>query len=244
VRLEVTLDADIFEITPQSYLKAIVGFGTKPFNVDGSARVRTPAGDLQPADIDNAFLQSVALLFDDSYAAKANEPVLQSRVCCEVLRRHLKRFPPTPNQAATFATAEGGYLLDTYLSLLDQIGTSFDEIRLARTYDRNNSSDLVKLQAICDRLGITLGPVTDRYTRVNLLNHLAQLCFDPKGTPDIPLVFQLTVTDSAGNSASASVQVTLYGLDWPLSVSAAANQTVNSGMAVTLNPTFPGFRGC
>lgn len=236
-RVEVTLAADIFDITQESYLQALVDFGTDPFNINGSSRVLTAAGDLLPADIDSTFFQSVGLLLDDRYSAKANEPILQPRICVEVLRKYLAAFPPTPDQAKTLASAESAYLQDAYLSLLQQIGTSFDEIRLSRTYDASKPSDLIKLQSICDRLGIELGPSSDPYTGAYLPNHLAQLCFDATGTPDIPLTFQLTVTDSNGATATSTVNVTLYGVDRPLSVSAGPNQTVNRGANVSFTTT-------
>ncbi|MBE9534080.1 MAG: SMP-30/gluconolactonase/LRE family protein, partial [Proteobacteria bacterium] len=70
---------------------------------------------------------------------EVDRKVRQVRVCIEVLRSHLKDDSPYPS-----------YLFEAYKTLLNRIGTTYDEIRLARTADPN------KREALANRLGIDL----------------------------------------------------------------------------------------
>lgn len=160
VNVQVALTTDIFDVSPRSYLQALVEFGTQPFTTSGSPRVLTnptTSAGLTPAIIDSEFFQSVADLLDDKNSLKTNEAVRQVRISVEVLREYLGANPPSTGQQQTLMNAEAAYRQAAYLSLLTQAGTSYDEIRLARTYDRANPNDWAKLQAIADRLGINLG---------------------------------------------------------------------------------------
>src|SRR5262249_37870825 len=69
--------------------------------------------------------------------------VRQVRIAIEVLRDYLG--PNAPPSAA-----EQSYCLSAYKALLNQVGTSYEEIRLARTDTPENR------QALADRLGIDL----------------------------------------------------------------------------------------
>lgn len=69
--------------------------------------------------------------------------VHQVRICIEVLRSYL----PT----GTEFPGESDYRREAYLTLLSKVGTSYEEIRLARTMDPE------KRKALADRIGIGLG---------------------------------------------------------------------------------------
>jgi hypothetical protein len=205
LNIQVALRADIVDAEPSSYLRALLEFATQPFHPDGTARVVTGSGSLTPQAIDDAFFQSTTDVLDPTYIAKANETVRQSRICCEVLRRFLVRYPPNADQQQALANAELAYLQTGYLSMLTQIGTSYDELRLARTYNRQNPDDHKKLQAIADRLGIDIG---ERNTLLGPLDHLDQLCFNlnPASDPVLP-----SVTESALEQLFGLVDTTRDG---------------------------------
>lgn len=78
--------------------------------------------------------------------------VRQVRLCAEVLRRQLPWQPPPPQTQSQLALAERRYRLRAYTSLLDQIGTSYEELRLIRDADQQVRT------ALADRLGFTLEP--------------------------------------------------------------------------------------
>jgi hypothetical protein len=59
----------------------------------------------------------------------------------------------------------------------------------------------------------------------------------PALSADSTLTFQFKATDSAGASASSVVNVTVFRVDWPLSISAGANQMVTEGATVSLTGT-------
>jgi hypothetical protein len=241
VTVLVALPAPILDTTPLSYVNALVNFATGAFDPGGIARVTVDTAKTQNltlAAVDAAFHQSIADLLDAQNAERANETIHQLRICIEVLRKYLALHPPPPALAQALASAESAYRQAAYFSLLNQIGTSYDEIRLARTYNSQDADDLKNLQALCVRLGIELGPASDPYTLAPLANHLAQLCLAPKGTPDTPLVFRLTVTDSTGATAAATVDLSIYGNDRPLSITAGPNATVNQGDTVSLTSTY------
>ena len=78
----------------------------------------------------------------------ANQSVSQVRVCIEVLRKYFAR-----NNRSTPAAAEARYRQAAYATLLRQLGTSYDEIRLARVADDATRA------ALASRLGIEASPV-------------------------------------------------------------------------------------
>jgi hypothetical protein len=244
VPLTVALQADILDVDPRSYLSALIEFGTEPFKFvappggtpTATARITTNGAaqsqSLTLATIHSSLYQSVTDLLNEDNLLKANEPVRQTRICVEVLRKYLLDNPPTAAQAAGLKSAEAAYCQAAYFSLLSEIGTSYDEIRLARTYSRTDPTDQTKLQTIADRLGIELGSGGD-----GTPDHLSQLCLDPYGTPDIPLAFRLTVVDGNNVTSGATVNVIVPGIKRVFTASAGPNQTVNQGTAVTLTGT-------
>ena len=79
------------------------------------------------------------------------QQVRQVRICIEVLRSFLGARPLSDaNREAALARSENEYRLAVYTTLLIRIGTSHEEIRLARTADEETR------QALADRLGIPL----------------------------------------------------------------------------------------
>ncbi|NMF84104.1 neuraminidase-like domain-containing protein [Nodosilinea sp. P-1105] len=81
--------------------------------------------------------------------ASAENQVPQVRLAIEVLRRYLTTNPPESGHS--LALAEAAYSLETYTTLLTQLGVSYEDLRQAQ-----NASDSDR-QALATRLGITLG---------------------------------------------------------------------------------------
>jgi hypothetical protein len=233
--VQVALNADVLGISAQSYLQALVDFGTKPFTADNHSRVLAGnLGDLTPAIIDTTFCRSTAVILSGDYSEQANEEVNPARICIEILRRYIVQNPPTPSQMPALAAAQLSYQTAAYTSLLQQIGTSYSEIRLARTYNRQDPNGLANAQALAARLGIDLSATTDPYGAYTG-DHLDRLCFAPQGTPDTTLVFKLTVTDSTGTTGSATVNIVVYGNNSPITLKAGNNRAVNKGATVDLS---------
>ena len=90
-----------------------------------------------------------------------DKQVCQVRICIEVLRSALS----TVTSSAALDKAEQEYRLAAYLTLLNQVGTSFEELRLLR------KDTSLKRKAVADRLGIDLG--------TTLPDHLDELFLDP-----------------------------------------------------------------
>lgn len=73
----------------------------------------------------------------------------QVRLCIEVLRRHVG--PLSPTAESRLRRAEKEYLVEAYMTLLNRIGTSYDELRAVRA-DDDRASELA------DRLAIAPAP--------------------------------------------------------------------------------------
>ncbi|MGH8528035.1 MAG: hypothetical protein ACREXY_28575, partial [Gammaproteobacteria bacterium] len=66
--------------------------------------------------------------------SEANEQVRQVRLCIEVLRSYLGTRPlPDAKREQKLSEAEKAYRLEAYTTLLNRLGTSYEEIRLAKT---------------------------------------------------------------------------------------------------------------
>jgi hypothetical protein len=76
------------------------------------------------------------------------EQVPQVRIGIEVLRSYLKAKPPPSDRQAALAQAETAYRAAAYTTLLNKIGTSYEEIRAARTLNKEAR------QALADRVGV------------------------------------------------------------------------------------------
>ncbi len=92
--------------------------------------------------------------------------VRQVRLCVEVLRRYLGVEPPTCDQQSAFQQQYKRYLLETYTTLLTQIGASYEALRLARTATPEER------RALANRLGMDLGATQP--------DHLDALFLDPE----------------------------------------------------------------
>lgn len=226
----VTLPISSFDVDSIYYLQSLVNFACQPFDWKGTARILTEQ-NVAPTlnDLDSTFGQSLSLLLDGDYGVKANETVSQARICVEVLRKYLAGNASTTSQQQILANAQQAYELSAYSTMLQRLGTSFDEIRLAQSY----SDDDQKLQVLLDRLGITL---TSPDATASDPTHLNQLCFAPSDPTTTTLTFELTVTDSTGAIAKISSDVVIsFGTNPAFVIGVGPNQTVNSGDAVKLN---------
>jgi Tc toxin complex TcA C-terminal TcB-binding domain len=106
----------------------------------------------------DTYLQPFADLVTRDNRVVANQPVSQVRMCIEVLRRYL-----STHARSVPAAAEAAYRQAAYVALLRQLGTSYDEIRLARVADSPARA------ALAGRLGIALAQFRpDRLDQLSL----------------------------------------------------------------------------
>lgn len=122
-----------------AYLDDLLDFATR--------RVKTATGGALVSRqlLTDTFLQSFNDLVTQNNRVVANQPVHQVRLCIEVLRRYLAR-----HGRSTPANAEASYRQASYVALLRHLGTSYEEIRLARVADDATRA------ALASRLGIGL----------------------------------------------------------------------------------------
>ena len=115
-----------------------------------SLRLRTSATGpaVTRQDLNAIFYQPFEDLTTANKRLVANQSVSQVRICIEVLRKYFAH-----NNRSTPAPAEARYRQAAYETLLRQLGTSYDEIRLARVAD-----DATRV-ALASRLGIDASPV-------------------------------------------------------------------------------------
>jgi hypothetical protein len=112
-------------------------------------RLRTSAGPaVTRPDLTTIFYQPFEDLTKANKRLVANQSVSQVRICIEVLRQYFAR-----NNRSIPAPAGARYCQAAYETLLHQLGTSYDEIRLARV------ADDVTRAALASRLGIEASPV-------------------------------------------------------------------------------------
>jgi len=140
--------------SPAAYLDDLLDFATH--------RARTAAGGalISRQLLVDTYLQPFTDLVTSDNRAVANQSASQVRLCIEVLRRYLAAHGRTVP-----ADAEAAYRQAAYVALLRQLGTSFDEMRLARMAD-----DAAR-GALANRLGIALA----RFRR----DRLDELLFQP-----------------------------------------------------------------
>jgi hypothetical protein len=182
LNLEVALPADIFGTEAEDYLKALLEFATQPaITTNGAppvARIRIAGKDATTADLQQVFGQPFTDLALNtsavSYQLKAKAQVYKIRLVIEVLRNLLRTYPPATAQ--TLAFAEQAYLGAAYTTLLTQMGTSYNEVRLARAYNG------AARQALADRLDITV-------------DHLQALLLDPNAAPTSPMALSEAVLE-------------------------------------------------
>jgi peptidoglycan hydrolase-like protein with peptidoglycan-binding domain len=130
-------------VSPLAYLADLLDYAIEHLEDDGDP-------------ITLSFLQSTfRQRFGDLPASceEVDRQVRQVRICIEVLRSYLKakNLPSGSANKKTLTDAEKAYYLEAYTTLLNKIGTSYEEIRLART------AEPAQRQASAERLGIDLG---------------------------------------------------------------------------------------
>ena len=91
-----------------------------------------------------------------------DEKVRQVRIAVEVLRAWHQQNPPTQTAAARLREEERTYRWTAYVGLLSRLGTSFEEVRLARTLP------VEERQALAQRLGLNLGAAPHMLDRLYL----------------------------------------------------------------------------
>lgn len=127
-------------VSPTAYLADLLNYTATHLKENGK---RT---DL--AYLEHTFHQPFGGLPTDCEAV--DEMIRQARLCIEVLRSHVIQHPPAAVAAAQLEKATKEYLLSTYGRVLMQLGTSYEEVRLART------APAEVRQALAERLGVDL----------------------------------------------------------------------------------------
>jgi hypothetical protein len=136
-------------IDTTAYLDDLLGFATR--------RLKTPALSTPLVTrnlLVSTFLQSFTALSDRNRSAIAHQSVSQVRLCIEVLRKHL-----ISRSLALPTTAESNYRQKAYEALLQNMGTSFEELRLVLGNEAQR-------KPLAGRLG--LGDTTDSVNRLLL----------------------------------------------------------------------------
>jgi hypothetical protein len=123
-----------------AYLDDLLDFATQR-----AKTAATGGGLISRQLLVDTFLQPFTDLVTRNNRLVANQPVHQVRLCIEVLRRYL-----TNHGRGTPGGAEATYRQAAYAALLRHLGTSYEEIRLARVADDATRA------ALASRLGIDL----------------------------------------------------------------------------------------
>jgi len=150
VSVEVLFQYKLEEPTSVLYLSELLSFATY--------RVLTRP-DPDAAHLDRVTL--VAQFFQPLDVVTSDESVHQARTTIEVLRTYLKTLQVPEPVRIGLAAAEAGYRQKAYQTLLTNIGTSYEELRLARTAADETRRELA------ERLGLDLAP-----SRPDLLDSL------------------------------------------------------------------------
>lgn len=135
-------------VSPLAYLSDVLDFATRRVKVaaNGPAITKKLLAD--------TFYQPFDRLIKPELRQAATEPVHQVRLCVEVLRKYLSARPPARQTNANFslAAAEAEYRQAAYQTLLNKLGTSYEEIRLARIADAATRKRLAQQLSISLRL--------------------------------------------------------------------------------------------
>ena len=194
LQVQIDAPADIFATTTQDYLRALLEFATQPADKTGAiSRVANAGANLTKADLEGALYQAFTALDDAINTRKALEEISCVRMAIEVLRQYLLAHPITDAQQSQLAAAELQYRSTAYFALLQQIGTSFDEVRLIRT------ADAPTRQAVADRLGITLRPARP--------DELDSLLLDPASLSEASLETLFGLVDTTRDPLDDGVRV-------------------------------------
>jgi hypothetical protein len=155
-------------VSPLAYLADLLKYALE--------HLRDDAGSVPLWFLEQTFCQP----FGDLTAAceEMSRQIRQVQLCSEVLRRYLERYPLKP---PVLSQGEARYRLSAYETLLNRIGTSYEELRLARTW-RPDAEALKKRTALAQRLGIALRTGTAPISRDNL----DRLLLDPTAAQTVP----------------------------------------------------------
>lgn len=154
-------------VSPGAYLATLTDYALKV--------VRDRAEAMSLGYLERRFHQPFSELPLD--CAGAETPIAQSRVAVEVLRGYLGSRPLLgPNREAAAAAGEAAYRFMAYSSLLVGLGTTFDEMRRAKTAHETERT------AVAQRLAITLTPPGGAVRN----DELDQMLRDPEAAPTDP----------------------------------------------------------
>ena len=123
-------------VSPGAYLTDLVRYTVQNVNNDST--------DIDLAFLENAFHQPLGELQIDCEAVTAE--VLQVRIAVEVLIAYLQKA----NKQPLIDQAVSSYLSKVYNALLEQIGTSYEELVLAHAADHDKREDLALRLGIDD----------------------------------------------------------------------------------------------
>jgi len=151
---------------------------------------------LTEKDLKDVFYQDFGGLAGDPKSETAGRPINQARLCIEILREHLKSIPTST------AINVGDYARAAYETLLQQFGTSYEELRLARGSDRDTRL------ALAARLGIV--DPDNQWS-----NHLDQLLLEPEAITEENLETLFGLRDSTRAPLTQPLEPSL--LSWQLS---------------------------
>jgi hypothetical protein len=129
-------------VSPLAYLADLIRYTTQHLKNNGQA-----------INIDflvQTFYQQFRGL--SSSCESSERQIRQVRICIEVLRSYLKNNSPSLAQLSTLQEQERLYRIAAYTSLLSRNGTSFGEIRRAK------SSSVEERQSLVEQIGIDLTP--------------------------------------------------------------------------------------
>ena len=128
-------------VSPAAYLATLLDYALKNIR-------RNTVENIDLQFLVDTFHQPFRDLPTDCGAVE--KQLLQVRICVEVLRSFLGNRPLGAEAETTLSKAEADVYFSIYALLLSRIGTSYEEIRLARAETDENRS------ALAERLGIAL----------------------------------------------------------------------------------------
>ncbi|MBN1254273.1 MAG: hypothetical protein JXA50_03275 [Deltaproteobacteria bacterium] len=170
-------------VSPLAYLADLLFYTTQKY-------VRYDNDKITLSQLEDRFHQPFSRL--PISCEEMNRQVTQVRICIEVLRGYLQAHDSDYVNTPAYHEIEKRYLIATYEALLRNIGTSYEELRIART------QDVKKREALANRLGIPLSALLHLFlkpgetlTEENLekLFGFPSTSRDPLATVEEPLLF-------------------------------------------------------
>ena len=203
-------------VSPAAYLADLVDY-IRRFLRDGLAEIDLPA-------LVQRLYQPFGRLPAECGAVESR--VRQVRICIEVLRGYLADNPPNPLRRVALDGGEREYRRAAYVRLLNEIGTSLDELSVARSAGQTAQGQAERAQAqadlerLAERVGVNANRVLDFFR-------------DPTAMPDpvteaaLEDLFGLVSTDPGRDPLATSQPSQLerrrlerlaslwHGQDWP-----------------------------